>query len=393
MAYELRQLSDNDRLQLPQLMKDAFMRGQIAEAPAADAEKMAQSPSLGIFDGARLVAAGTIHDLDLVWGDGAKFRMGGVAGVACVVDQRGRGHVGRLLREMLSTMHESGQVLSGLYPFSYPYYRRYGWEWVGEKRRCIVPLAEVPSFRDYEAEMVDVAEALPSIKECYARFTRRYRGMTDREAPNPNWWKGLEDRDGRRTFVFTYRNPADGRIDGYMSFRFGDSDTGQVGDFFANTPEAYRALLSTLHYYGTQLKKATWTAPVDDFLRSYVCCHDLEVAAVPLFMGRIVDVAGALGALPSGVDGKAVIAVDDPHCEWNAGTFAVETSGARVSVARTSSEAGIRLSIQALSQAFWGHPSLAQLRRAGHVDVVDEGQFTVLTSILPSAVCYLQDFF
>ena len=397
MTFDLRALTQDDRAQLPQLMNDAFGRGRIATPPTVDELAKLSSLCWGIFDGGRLVAAATIHDLTLLWGN-TKFRMGGVAGVTCVTDQRGRGHVGRLLKHSLVEMRTAGQPLSGLYPFSYAFYRRYGWEWVGEKRRYTVPLSEIPSYPEAaHTSMVTVDDdVLPELKECYNRYASRYRGMTDRLPEVPNYWNGLQARDNRQTYVFAYRNPSTDSSDGYLSFRFtDDGDTGQIGDFFANTPEAYRGLLSILHYYGTQLRKATWTAPVDDPLPLHVMHQDLQSLSQPLFMGRLVDIALAFEKLtpPSTVTGKVVITVDDRQCDWNTGHLAIEAEGGHVTVRRTTDEPGVILDIQALSQAFWGQPSLPVLRNAGRVTVDDEGQFALLSEILPPTICYLQDFF
>ena len=294
MTFDLRALTQDDRAQLPQLMADAFGRGALRTPPTLEDLQKPTSLCWGIFDGSRLVASAAIHDLTMQWGQVA-YRMGGVAGVACVTDQRGRGHVARLLKHSLVQMKEAGQSVSGLYPFSFAFYRRHGWDWVGEKRRYTLTLAEIPSYPEgAHTSMVDVEAVLPELKDCYARYASRYPGMLDRVAPIPNYWQGLQDRDNKRTYVFAYRHPLTGVVDGYLSFRFpDDGDVGQVGDFFANSPEAYRGLLSILHYYGTQIRKATWTAPVDDRLPLYVMSNDLEMASRPLFMGRIVDIAGS----------------------------------------------------------------------------------------------------
>jgi len=396
MTYDLRTVGKDDATQVMTLMGDAFMRGRITPSPFQEEIAKSQSLTLGIFDGERLVCAATVHDLGVIWGD-QFLRMGGVAGVACAADQRGRGHVGRLIRESLVRMREAGQQISGLYPFSFAFYRRYGWEWVGEKRRYTVPLSEVASSPEGARVVpVQVEQALPEIQDCYRRFASRYRGMTDRKSVIPDCWSGLNDRDGRRTYVYAYRQSDTSPIDGYMSFRFPEpGDTADVGDFFANTPEAYSGLLSVLHYYGTQLKKATWSAPVNDILPIHVMHHDLQTVVAPLFMGRIVDVVSALESLnaPSHVQGKLVLSVSDPTCDWNTGRFAIEAENGKITVRSSSEEAGAAVDIQALSQAFWGQPSLNILRRAGRVSVTDERQFGLLSEILPEAVCYLQDFF
>ena len=128
---ELRQLTPDDRPALSMLMGAAFDGGRrpgpvIAGKPPGP-DDVKPSVTWGLFDGARLVASATVHDLHVTWGD-HDAPMGGIAGVACVADQRGRGHVARLLGQSLSGMQDAGQYLSGLYPFAYAFYRRYGWE-------------------------------------------------------------------------------------------------------------------------------------------------------------------------------------------------------------------------------------------------------------------------
>jgi len=123
--------------------------------------------------------------------------------------------------------------------------------------------------------------------------------------------------------------------------------------------------------------------------------QDLESVTSPLFMGRVVDVVRALESLnaPLHLQGKLILSVNDPTCDWNTGRFAIEAENGKITARPSSEEAGVAVDIQALSQAFWGQPSLSILRRAGRVSVTDERQFGLLSEILPEAVCYLQDFF
>ena len=83
---------------------------------------------------------------------------------------------------------------------------------------------------------------------------------------------------GNRTaYVQVYSDPATGQPEGYLTFRYpDDEDDGQVGDFIANTPAAYRGLLSVLHYYGVQVKKVAFSAPMDDPLALHLMHWDLD---------------------------------------------------------------------------------------------------------------------
>lgn len=398
---EIRTLTPEDAAAKERLMAEAFDGGK-RPAPSeengnTETKVEPSSPALGAFEGTRLVAALTIHDLHLVWGDG-EASMGGLDGVACAADQRGRGHVARLLGKSLQNMREAGQYLSGLYPFAFDFYQNHGWEWVGEKREQIVPTAEIKAASEGKSvRCYDGPEALEIVRPIYAEFARRHRGMATRRDPIPNFWdKALAHRDNRTTYVQVYHDPATGDAEGYLTFRYPDGgDTGQIGDFIATTPAAYRGLLSVLHYYGTQVQKVQFNTPADDPLPLFVMHWDLETKVRPLFMGRVVDVAAAFSKLrpDPALTGKIVLQVADGQCEWNRKTFAITLEAGHVTASPTTSAPGITLDIQALTQAYWGQPSLDLLRTAGRLSVADEAQYTQLSRLLPPQTCFLNDFF
>ena len=400
---EFRTLTADDAPAIDKLMAEAFGRGRqpVPDTPK-DAPPLLPRVQLGVFDGSRLAACAMIDTLTLAWGD-ADAPLGGIGGVACTADQRGRGHVGRLLEESLRVMQNSGQYLSGLYPFSFAFYRRYGWDWVGEQKKYTVPTAELKSSPEGRSiTAFEGLDALEIVRPVYERFARRHAGMGLRTetAPGdtaPYWWKrALDHRDGRTTYVQVYTDPVTGNAEGYLTFRYPDGDgAGEVGELFANTPAAYRGLLSVLHYYGAQVSAVTFSAPLDDPLPLHIMHWDLETQIRPLFMGRVVDVPAALTALhPNANDfGRLVLSVADLQCDWNNQHFGVTCEAGQVSIAPTRETPGVSLDIQTLSQAYWGQPSLDFLRDAGRVTVTDEGQYALLSRLLPPRICFLRDFF
>ncbi|MBV9852437.1 MAG: GNAT family N-acetyltransferase [Armatimonadetes bacterium] len=392
---ELRPLTQEDQPALGWLMSEAFGGGRRPQDDGTEA--LPERLQLGVFEGARLVAAATVLDLHVTWGD-QDAPMGGVAGVACTVGERGRGHVARLMAQSLRRMREAGQYLSGLYPFSFAFYRRHGWDWVGEKRRYRVPTHAVPAAPEgRDVRMYDGPEALEVVKPVYAAFARRHRGMTTRQDPVPDWWtRTLEHGGSRTTYVHVHHDPVTGEAGGYFTFRYPERDQpARLGEFFANTPSAYRGLLSVMHYYGTQLSHLEFVAPADDPLPLHVMHHDLSATLSPLFMGRVVDVPAALSALrpPPEAQGRLALRVRDDACDWNDGTFAVAVEGGRIAVTTATAPPGVTLDIQALTQAYWGQPALSLLRYGGRLNVADDAQFSLLSALLPPAICYLQDHF
>ena len=397
---EIRALTLDDKSACDRLMAEAFASGSRPTLPSAEAKAEPKPRSLtwGSFDGSRLVAVAIVHDLHLIWGQN-NLPMGGVAGVACAAEHRGRGHVARLLSQSLRGMREAGQCVSGLYPFAYAFYRRHGWEWVGERREYKVPTAAIhASPEGKHVRCYDGPEALEVVRPVYEVYARNRRSMMTRADAEPNFWdRVLMHHDNRTTYVQVYSNPDTGQAEGYLTFRYSNNGEGigYVGDFFANTPAAYRGLLSVLHYYGTQVHHVEFSAPSDDWLPLYAPSNDLSVKLSPIFMGRIVDAAPAFAALsaPTDVSGKIFLQVADGQCDWNQQTFEIAIETGLVRVKTTQDVPGITLDIAALTQAYWGQPSLDLLLAAGRVFVTDEAQYALLSRILPPSVCFLRDHF
>ena len=221
--------------------------------------------------------------------------------------------------------------------------------------------------------------------------------MTTRRDPNPNFWdKALGHRDNRSTYVQVYHDPETSEAQGYLTFRYpSDGDTGQIGDFFALTPAAYKGLLSVLHYYGAQVPKVEFSAPADDPLPLHVMHWDPGDPRPPPIHGPHCGCRGGslCPASRPGLAGQVVLQVQDGHCEWNNGTFAVSVEAGQGTVQATTDAPGVVLDIQAMTQAYWGQPGLDRLRAAGRLSVSDEAQYGLLSRLLPPRVCYLQDFF
>lgn len=374
---ELRLLTSADYLAHRQLMSHAFGRGGVVEVP--EEPKDPPLETIGIFEEGELHSALTTCPFTLYWPGSAsgELKMGGVAGVATYAEARGRGHVDRLLCESLVRMREAGQVVSALYPFAFSFYGRYGWGWVGEKYEATLPLRELPASKRGARRLSEEAagEHLPKV---YATVAGRYRGAF---VPGSRSFSSLLSASDKR---LTYTYAVDG---GYLLWRYpGGDGPGEIREYMAATPEAERALLAVLRDLGMQTSQGELTLPGDTTLFCHAIHNDIQVKVEPVFMGRVVDVVAALEVLSSPQpDCRFMLAVDDPHADWNTGTWAITVEAGVVRVGRTDEAAQVSLDIQSLSQAFWGTPGLERLRRAGRVTVHEEAGFVSLALLLPSA--------
>ncbi|MBB6050652.1 GNAT family N-acetyltransferase [Armatimonas rosea] len=382
---ELRLLTAADYLAHRQLMSHAFGRGGVVEASAEPKDPPVET--LGIFVDGELASSLTTCPFTVYWPGSqvGTLAMGGIAGVASHAEARGQGHVDRLLVESLGRMRAAGQVISALYPFSFSFYGRYGWGWVGEKYGATLPLRELPASKRLARRLTGEA-AQTHVTEVYAASGARYRGAF---VPGSRNLAGLlSESDRRLTYAYTTEG-------GYLLWRYPSGEgAGEVREWMTDSPEAERALLALLRDLGVQTRQGRLTLPADTTLFCQTVLNEMDVRVEPVFMGRVVDVAAALGALKTSLpDGALTLAIDDPHADWNTGTWRVTLEGGAVHVAPTTDAAQLSLGIQAFSQAFWGTPGLERLRRAGKVGVQSEAAFTQLLALLPTAPVMCWDHF
>ena len=390
---EIRPLTPDDADAHQRLMSQAFDRGRVVGPPAEGDPPPDMANKYGVFQDGRLQADLTITPFNLHWhGETTTRAMGGIAGVATWAEARGQGHVGQLLRHSLEVMRESGQTVSALYPFAWGFYRKYGWEWVGRKQRMKLPLTKLtaaPEGREVICVSGSVDEVKSRLAAACATFGGAYRGVFD--TTTRRWDDALAHSGDFTTYVYIYEPTGE-----YFLWRYDRDSKGTIREWVAWTPEGHRALLSLLHYLSTQCDFAKVVVPDDSPLWSQVMHWDLETETSPVFMGRVVDVAAAFTLLRPVADvrGAVAVAVSDPDAPWNNGTFRIEAEGGGVTCTPVSGEAGVTLDIQALSQAFWGTPSLQFLRRAGRIGAVgDEAGFVFLDTLLPPTPVFTLDHF
>ena len=189
-------------------------------------------------------------------------------------------------------MHDLGMAISSLYPFSWDFYRKYGWEWVGMTRSYSVPTRILKASGETEKVRAALPADRAKIEACYTEFAKRYRGMLARD--EKKWNAVLKDTDENYTFAFLYEH--DGKPEAYLTYRGGTGDETHLNQFIALTPRARQAMLGLLRRHEMQTRKFTWRAPDNDPLYHQLCQNDVETKVEPTTQGRIVDVQKALSA-------------------------------------------------------------------------------------------------
>jgi predicted acetyltransferase len=393
MPSEIRLLTKEEMSQAGYIWSQAFgfgkRRADTEEENRPDAT-YGNTFAVGAFDEAGLQAVLEIFDYRIYLGAECVVPMGGVGGVACLPASRGKGYAGQLLRFALGRMHELGVLTSALFPFSWEYYRKYGWEWVGTFRDYKVSTSCIKS--DPETEYVRAATVADReiVKEIYTTYAKRYRGCMVR---NEGVWYFLNDTKEQYTFTYLYER--DGLAEGYLIYRAGKEEETRLCEFIALTGRAQRALLGLLRRHEMQTKRFCWSAPLDDTMWSQYFHWDIETSLRNTPMGRVVDVAGAIRAWKPAreVQGSVVFSLQDTHAPWNTGTWEVEFGGGEAQVQPSQKTPQLAMDIQAFSQAYFGTPFLDAIRHAGRIDVADEAGYRAFADLLRGPLMWINDEF
>lgn len=387
---EIRVLTKEETSLGRRIWAQAFSHGEFSIVDDYVDSTHGKSYICGAFDDSGLQCVVVVNDYRIYLGDRAVVKMGGIGGVACLPASRGKGYAGACLRYSIAQMRESGHIVSLLGPFSWDYYRRFGWEWAGTARKYALATSCLPNSP--ETEFVrEAAEAdFPTIHRLYETFSKRYRGCLQRAERG---WDFLKDSPNRYTFTYIYER--DGVAEGYFTIRKGKEAETPIREFIALTGRAQRGLLGLLRRHEMQTKKLTWNAPENDPLWSQFYHWDIETRLEPCMQGRVVDFAAAIEAWKPDADekGSVVIALSDPNADWNAGTWRVEFEGGEAQAERTTQEPELSLDIQAMSQAYFGAPALDVMRQADRLLVHDEKGFHAFKTLLRGPVMWMNDGF
>lgn len=399
---EIREIREDEKEQAIYIGRQAFAQGRRAGPSSVNNPNRPPTTMIGAWDEGGMQARLSIIGYQVHLGAQVVLPMGGIGGVCCLPASRGKGYAGELLKVALRTMHEAGQPLSSLYPFSWDFYRRYGWEWVGLNRTYAVPTRLFKPASETEFVRAATPEDRPKIAAVYTQLARKYRGMLART--DKQWNSVLEDREEHYTYTYLYEHPSEhpseqpsdvGSAEGYLTYNGGKPEETRLQEFVATTPRARRALLGLLRRHEMQVDKFKWDAPSDDPLYHQLCHNDIETRIEPMTQGRIVDVAFALSAWSPARDatGSFTLAVQDEHAPWNEGTWRVEFEQGNVDIERTDDAPQLSMPIQSLSQAYYGTPTLDEIRDAAKLTVHDEPAYEAINTLLAGPPMWTLDYF
>jgi predicted acetyltransferase len=325
-----------------------------------------------------------------MWIGAAAAQVGGVAGVATRPTHRRNGYAGRLLEETIRTLRAQRCPFSALFPFSYDYYRRFGWEHAGTQMRVSTAPNLLPTFTDSR----QVRPALPSdiaeMQQIYDQSSHRRTGSC------------LRDRK-RWTYLFEYAKKKvvyrRKKVEGYLLFDLQQGVEGRhtlkLLEMKTLSEAAQRGLIGYLagcaeaeeiEYISdmTGLQESGLLQPGREPLGG------LYTEAMPGVMFRIVHPEAALQSLSTnfaGFRGVVTLVIHDSLLQSAPTMTTIEGDGVTTEIRAGGEKVNPRYRIEgdvrAWSQVFFGYHSLEDALALQRLRAYSESSAALAAGLFP----------
>jgi len=402
---EIRKLIPEERIQYTALCESVFLEGKrwdVREAirnPKEEKTDGNHPPVWGAFEKGTLLSAMQINPYTLNM-NGHKVQMGGIGGVATRPEARGKGLIRRLSRPAFEEMRAMGQVYSFLYPFSYEYYRQFGYEMCYPCHQATIPISQFKHFpypdnlKAHEPE-----EDHAPFKQIYEDFSR---GRNLSAVRTEKDWKGLLNRDPYLRLQFTFLNHDEaGNPSSYVLYETGvkshnNQSVIKIRELCWTTPQSLHEIFGFFGKMGSEYGAVRWHVP--DGLNIMAILPDpygIDWKINGVGMNRIVDVPAVLSMHPAPTgSGCVTLGVTDAFCPENTGLYRMEWEAGKLTATRHAeafAQADMETAVTTLAQLVTGYATPGEV--IYRQDTAIRSGFDALEMLFPKKDLYLLERF
>jgi len=400
---EIRKVSPIERIQFNGISSTVFLdtrrqdiRAQLQNPEEHIGDHEYDDNCWGAFDEKGTLHSGFIINAYDMRMNGHNVKMGGIGAVITKPESRGQGLVRKVFDHTFPIMIERGQVFSFLYPFSYEYYRNFGYDICYSYNKINIPMECIEGYK-YPRNIAphEPGDDIQPFIDMYEEFTRDRNLAIVRSRDT---WEYMLNRDPYKDLKFTYLNRDENGVpNAYVLY--GQQKSGEYGNRLVirelvwRTPQGLRDIFgffSRLNEFGV----VEWNAPCDFHVHTmFPEAYDLRWSVNGCGMNRIVDVKAGLETLraPEG-SGKVVVDVTDGYWKDNTAKYQIEWDAGNLTVKKgVASEPDMAVSVQTLAQLVTGYltPTEVALKK----DTAVYGDILKLEKLFPKQRLYILERF
>lgn len=305
-------------------------------------------------------------------------------GVGTLPEYRKIGAASAMMKECVRTLRREGIAASSLWPFSYPYYRKFGWEIGSEVRAYSVPSSVAAELGNASNARGATPEDFIQITELYDSFAPHYNCLTER---SDEWWARIIKIGEYLKWTTELGNGmvvhvTDNEIDGYAAYSVLQKEDRQY--VFAREilfseyehRQDMLALLATINPEGN----VNFDAPLDDvFLQELPDPRVIQAKVEASFQFRVIDPVKAVTSIMTSdyLPCRISFSISDPVFEEGF-EFGVEIEGGRITKCDFDPHNALKMDIRTFARLYSGyldtHTALSMGRitpPAGEIEAIE----------------------
>jgi predicted acetyltransferase len=304
------------------------------------------------------------------WYRGSCVPAAGITAVGVRPELRKKGAATFLLERTMAELREQGMPLAILYPSSWTFYRKLGFERAGTRQRYEILLREMTSGsgRDHLDLIPVTAENERWIEAVHQRYAARTTGCLDRKT---FFWPRLRHQEDMPIYGYLVMNGES--PEGYiLQIHEGIQQPIRIRDLCFVTWRAGERILSFLLDHATMTDRAIWDGGPGHPLLDVMPEPRYRVTQSVDWMLRIVDVEHALRSrgYPKGNKVEVHLAVTDERLPWNHGCWILRVADGVAEVER-GGKGSVRIGIHGLAALYTGFRSADHLCMYGQLQASD----------------------
>lgn len=290
---------------------------------------------------------------------GKTFKITSFANVMSAPEYADRTGISQLTKAAIEDMYNDGVTLSYLNPFSYDYYRRFGYEQVFELLRMEIPFekfAKRPRVTKGSLKRYKFTEVISDVKKLFDEHNT-HGGIVEDE-----WlWEISKLRYPDYYTALTFDN--DGKVNGYLIYSLGQTEF-VIHDMVYQSPDSFLQIIHFINKHRSVYKKVIINSS-DVSLKPNLFvtdAFDVTTTIEPFMMARIINLKSFVNKYPNAITDLENIKIKvDDDLDWNNHIWNFSINSNKIDFKISNDENhDIELDIQTLTKAMFGYQSLQE---------------------------------
>lgn len=367
---EIRKIKKEELLQSHKISSIAFEYRYDCKVDENATYPTEHSEEYGAFDDNNKLMARMEVISHKVYLDGNIVDSTGIGGVATLPEFRHNKAIRSIFELVFEDMREKKQYISQLYPFSYAYYNKFGYQTVYDRMRLrfsLNLLKDEKIERNNRCVLIEDNKNA-DMREVYEKYASWHNSAYNRD--DKLWNIKLSDNIySKRHYPYVYYNE-NGKPSGYFIFTPDNKDHDfMIVEMCYETIDDIKGMLGFIRNFEADYRHITLSnlPAAEDFSMMFSNQHDIERSSKFMCMTRIADVKKIFEIMKYPQEnGSFSISVDDGFQEFNKGVYHISYKDGKATDIEQktfgSSEADIETSVTSLANLVFGSDDLCAFR-------------------------------